>query len=149
MTLRAHHLNWAQSEVWLSSLKGFHYFMAFFLPFWVPTDAQPSLFPRSLAPLLVTTASRGSEMAPAAARLGRSAHTACTSRGLQYLLQTKPGGEDRDRESFGSVREKYGVGLNRRDSFEIFLISWARHFVLHDNTFSHCKTEELKVSDSL
>lgn len=73
--------------------------------------------------MLVTTASRGSEGAPATVRLGRWAHTVCASRGLQYLLQTTLGGEDEGKVSCGSVHEKYGVGLNRRDSFETFLSS--------------------------
>lgn len=51
---------------------------------------------------------------------------------------------------FGNVHEKYRVGLNRVNSFfETFLISWARHFFLHDNTFFHLNTKEPKNSDCL
>lgn len=85
MTLGAYHLNWTHSEGWLSSFKGLQYFLVFFLPFWVPNNAQPpplfpmsSNLPRSLAPLLVTMAWCGSKTAPATARLGRSTHTACS-----------------------------------------------------------------------
>lgn len=41
--LRPHDLKWTHFEVWLSSFRGFQYFLVFScLPFWVPTDAQHS-----------------------------------------------------------------------------------------------------------
>lgn len=88
--------------------------------------------PSSAALSLVTVASCGSDTAVAVS--GPAQSTCATS---VAPLQTEFVVGERSQELFGSVHEKYSVGLSRGDPFfETFLIGT---FVLHNNAFSHCK----------
>ena len=85
--------------------------------------------PSSAALSLVTVASCGSDTAVAVSGPAQSTSVA--------PLQTEFVMGERGQELFGSVHEKYSVGLSRGDPFfETFLIGT---FVLHNSVFSHCK----------
>lgn len=126
-SLRAQHLNWTQSEVWLCSVKGFQCFLVFFLLFWALTMLSPLPFSQ-----WAYISQYSSPLISDNGILWQWHSCSCEWTCSLYLcyqgsvapLQTELVMEERGQGFFGSVHEKYIVGLSRGDPFlRLFLLA--------------------------